>query len=475
MRKKLWLLLVLLGLLGLGLSGCGITNMIGKLLGTDSQGPEKTSNKKEEKKVIAVSLNEEEPNTPLFLLGIEEMAEKEEVEIKIIKKEEAKDKEAFQDAKVLIYQGGEKSLLQNAEKENIPIIALNKLPDSVKVEGVILPDPDQIGNILGQQIQGAIVEGEGQVVYLQGEVEDPLAISVLANLKQALANMKLNIHSITNPPQSEDIAIQALLEHLQKNSGEVKIICAYNEELAAGASEILKSLQLEDKILLIGMQANSHSLQRIATGSQIGDIDTAPYVQGVNAFQWAKKVLNKESLDIMETITGEQGEVVAKYIPVKSVTTENLLLVQNSYSKGEEAQKKREEEKVKEESGQKKEEKKDKEKKENGNRDSQGEGSKGGDSGDGGNSGGGEGGTGGGQPLAMPQGVSKVIEKVQTEITREYLDEEGKVLGTEKSTNNQVRTIPSEMLLQEHQQQQQGQQGQSDQQGQEEEGGTDSK
>src|SRR5690554_6247492 len=232
MKKKLWLLLLFL-VLGLGLSGCGITDMIGKLIGSDSQGPEKISNKKEEdKKIIAVSINEEEPNKALFLLGIEEMAEKEEIEVKVIKKEEAKDQEAFQDAKVLIYQGGEKALLQNAEKEKIPIIALNKIPDSIKVEGVITPDPNQLGSLLAQQIQGVIAEGEGQVVYLQGEAEDPIAMSVLANLKQSLANTKLTINSITNPPQSESIAIQSLLEYLQKNPDKVKVICAQNEELA---------------------------------------------------------------------------------------------------------------------------------------------------------------------------------------------------------------------------------------------------
>lgn len=467
MKKKLWLLLVFL-VLGLGLSGCGITDMIGKFLGTSSQGPDKTSNKKEEKKVIAVSLNEEEPNKALFLLGIEEMAEKEKIEVRVIKKEEAKDQEAFQDAKALIYQGGEKSLLQNAAKENIPIIALNKLPDSIKVEGVITPDPNQIGSILAQQIQGVIAEGEGQVVYLQGEAEDPIAMSVLANLKQTLANTKITIHSITNPPQSESIAIQSLLEYLQKNLDKVKVICAQNEELAVGASEVLRSLKLEEKILLMGMQANSRSLQRMATGAQIGDIDTAPYVQGVNAFQWAKKLLNKESIDIMETITGEQGEVAAKFIPVKMVTTENLLIVQNSYTKGEEAQKKREEEKTQEQSGQKKGNESNG-KKESGNEEGQGKGGNGGGSGGSEEGSGGEGGgNSSGQethPLAMPQGVSKVIEKVQTEITREYLDEEGKLLGTEKSTNNQVRTIPPEMLLQEYQQQQQ-KQGQQEQQGQ---------
>jgi len=53
---------------------------------------------------------------------------------------------------------------------------------------------------------------------------------------------------------------------------------------------------------------------------------------------------------------------------------------------------------------------------------------------------------------AIPPGVQKVTERIKTETTREYLDAQGKVIGTEKTTNDQVKTVPPEMLKQQAEQ-----------------------
>ncbi|MEL1133624.1 substrate-binding domain-containing protein [Desulfitobacterium sp. THU1] len=463
MKRYLWLVPFIM--LSMILTGCNMQNMLGNLMGNKEKTSSKSSQQQEEKKIIAVALNEEDPNKAMFLLGIQEMAAKEEMEVKVLTEKELGDSEALKEAKILIYQDGEQSFLKDAEKNDIPILALNNLPPGVKAQGVILPDPVQVGTLMAQQIQGKITEG--QVVYLQGESEDPLTQMSLAALKQeARKNPKIVIHSIANPPESEVIAIQGLREQLQKEPGQVKVICAQNEKLASQAYQLLKSLQLTEKVFLIGGQANPQSLQRIASNDQIADIDTAPYVQGVNALQWAQKIMNKESIDITQSITGDQGEVAAKIIPVKPVTAENLSLIQKSYTKAAQAQK--ELEKKQEESQAKSAGSKGaKESKGNVDSGNSGDGksskSKEGDSQDQGQEGASSQGKEGSQGV-MPEGVKKVTEKVHTEIIREYLDDNGKVLGTEKSANDQVRTIPPEMLLKEQQKQQGGQQGQQEKQ-----------
>ncbi|HHY26077.1 MAG TPA: substrate-binding domain-containing protein [Desulfitobacterium dehalogenans] len=451
MKKVPSMIIVLL--LSMALTGCNMQNIFGGLMGSKEKTSSRSS-QQEEKKIIAVALNQEDPNKDMFLLGIQEMAEKEEMEVKVLNREDQGDSQALKDAKVLILQEGEQSFLKEAQKGDIPILALNGLPSGVKAKGVILPDPDQVGKLMAQQIQGKVTEG--QVVYLQGEAEDPIAQMNAAAFKQELGkNPKVTVHSITNPPESETIAIQSLKEHLQKNSGQVKAICAKNEKLISLAYDLLKTMGLTDKIYLMGGEANPKSLHRIASGSQIADIDTAPYVQGANAFQWAQKLMDKQSVDITQSITGDQGEVAAKIIPVKTVTTENLALIQKSYTKAAEAQKelekKKEESQAKGSGGQGNQ--KGGEKSSSGSGKEQSSEEKGAES-----SGQGQESSSSGQSGeqgVMPEGVKKVTEKVHTEIIREYLDEKGNVLGTEKSANDQVRTVPPEMLLKEQQQQKQ--------------------
>jgi len=453
-------------LLSLTLTGCSLQD----LLGNKKQKTSSKSSQDNQKPIIAVALNDEDPNKALILRGIEDMAKKEDMEVKVLSAKDTasgqqaegktgsqsksdgnskdqKKESPLKDAKILIYQGGNKEFLQSAQEDKVPILALNEVPAGVKAAGVILPDPNQAGELMAQPILSKVTEG--QVVFLQGDPGDSAAQEALAALRRVLnKNPKITVHSISNPSGSESIAKQALMEYLKKNPDKVQVICAQNEKLAAQAYEVLKDQQLEKKIPLIGGQANIQSLQRMASGGQIADIDTAPYIQGVNAFQWAQKIVKNEALDISASLTGDQGEVPAKIVPVKTVTPENLAVVQKSYTKAAEAQKQ-------EEAQKKSESKQGSDQKKQGS--SQSSDSKQGSSQNESKQGssstpGGEQQTGGN----MPQGVSKVTEKIRTEITREYLDAQGKVIGTEKNANDQVRTIPPEMLLKEMQQSKQG-------------------
>lgn len=485
MKRVLLVFFVIL--LSLTLVGCSLQDLLGK----NKQKASKSS-QENQKQIVAVALKDDDPNKTLILRGIEDMAKKEDMEVKVLSAQDVasgqtssqtgsqskssgnskdKNESPLKDAKILIYQGGNKEFLQSAQEAKVPILALNELPAGVKASGVVLPDPNQTGELMAQPILSKV--SEGQVVFLQGDPGDSAAQETLASLRRVLnKNQKITIQAISNPAGSESIAKQALMEYLQKNPDKVQAICAQNEKLAAQAYELLKAQQLDKKVLLIGGQANTQSLQRMASGGQIADIDTAPYIQGVNAFQWAQKIVKNEALDISASMTGDQGEVPAKIIPVKTVTPENLAVVQKSYTKAEEAQKQQEAQKQSES-------------KQGANQKSQGNSQssdKQGSSQGSENKQGGASSSQGGEQQAggnMPQGVSKVTEKIRTEITREYLDAQGKVIGTEKNANDQVRTIPPEMLLKEQQSKQGGNQTSKDSGGdkssQEDSGGQGSK
>lgn len=479
------LLIVLLLCLSLTLMGCSLQDLLGK-----KQKSQASSSQNQQKMVIAVALDEQDPNKALIQSGIEDMAQKNNIEVKLISPAAAGGKQSnsgsseqgsqgsstggksdssqgkssgggggqdsssqLKGAKVVIYQGGSPEVLQDVQGEKIPVVALNKLPSGVKPEGIVLPDPQKTGELMAQPVLNKVPEG--QVAVLQGDPSDSSSQEILASIRQALGkNPKLTIQVIASPSGSEAAASQGLMDLLKKNPATVQAVIAQTEKLAAQASEVLKSQQLEKKVLLVGGQANQQSLQRMAGGMQVADVDTSPYIQGVNAFQWAQQIANKETLNITESITGEQGEVPAKIVPVKSVTPENLAVVQKSYAKAAEAAKKGPSQDQQKQQGSSSGG--DQGKKDSGSQGSSGQGQK---------EGSGQGQSGGATAgVNVPQGATKVNEKVQTTITREYLDDQGKVLGTEKSSSEQNRTVPPHMIQQENQQK--SQQGQQDKQGQ---------
>jgi len=423
MSKKLRFLFIFIPIcLSLTITGCGLQDLLGK-------NKNKISTKKTESEtIIAVSLNEEDPNKLIISKGIEDLAKKEDVKVKYMD-DESETKSPLKDAKILIYQGGDASILQKSQSEKIPILALTQLPSGVKPEGIIIPDQEQAGELMAQTLLDKVTEG--QIVVLQGDPNESGSQELLAGNKAILSKYpKIIVHTISSPQGSESVARTSLVDFLQKNPDKVQGILAHTEKLAVQASEVLIQGQLDKKINLIGGQASVQSLERMSKGFQIGDIDTSPYLQGANAYQWAQKIIKKEPLEINHSITSEQGEIPAKVITVKAVTPANLAVIQKNYTKTilsaeQEKKQKEQKEQSSDQASQGKEEDQEKEqgaKKEEGQSED--------------------------KQNAIPPGVQKVTERIKTETTRDYLDDQGKIIGTEKTVNEQIKTVPPEMLKQ---------------------------
>src|SRR5665648_154793 len=423
MSKRLRYLLVIISLsLSLTITGCGLQALL--------QNKTKSSaNKGAVETVIVVSLNEEDPNKLLITKGIDDLAKKGNVQVKYLDESAAEKESPLKGAKVLIYQGGNPNILKSAETDKIPVIALSRLPAGVKLVGIITPDNEKVGELMAQTLVSKV--SEGQIINLQEAPNQTGSQERLAGNNVVLNNYpKITVQNIISSASSDSVAKQGLVDYLQKNPGKVQGILAHTEKLAVIANEVLKQLQLDKKIILVGGQASVAGLERMSSGSQVGDVDTSPYLQGVNAYQWAQKIMKKESLDVNNSVTSEQGEIPAKIIQVKAVTTDNLALIQKSYTltlQSAEQDKKQTGAKTKQE--------------QSGDQASQGN-----DQGDSKKQ---ESSSG---TSNIPPGVQKVTERIKTETTREYLDGQDKVIGTEKTVNEQVKTVPPAMLKQQSEQ-----------------------
>lgn len=447
MFRRLQFILILVSLcLSLTVTGCGLQDLLGK------NKSKSTTKKTENQTVIAVSLKDDDPNKLLISKGIEDLAKKDKAKIIYID-EKSGTESPLKGAKILIYQGGDPSVLQKSLTEKVPILALTELPSGVKPEGIITSDQEKTGELMAQSLLNKVTEG--QVVILQGDPNDSGSQARLAGNKAVFSKYpKISVHTIARPPGSESVTKTGLAEFLQKNPDKVQGVLAHTEKLATQATEVLKQSQLDKKISLVGGQANIASLERMSSGAQLGDIDTSPYLLGANAYQWAQKIIKKEPLEVNDSVTSEQGEIPAKIIPVKPVTPENIAIVQKSYiqtMKSAELDKKQKEQ----------EDKKEK---------SSGQASQSKDKGDKGEEGKDQGDAKKSEEKSedkkgasnIPAGVDKVTERVKTETTREYIDSQGKLIGTEKTVNEQVKTVPPDMIKQQTEQSENKAPGQGD-------------
>lgn len=464
MRQRLSYLMVISLCLSLTISGCGLQDLLGNKKKSSS-----SSQSDSKKSFIAVSLKENDPNQALIKSGLEDMAGKSNMQIKYLSadgtqaggkdgaqssgdkggsqssgdKQDSQagaEEESLKGAKVLIYQGGDPGILQAAQAKKIPVLAIGQIPSGSKPSGLILPDQEKVGELMGQALVSKLQEGN--VVILQADAGENGAQERLAGMRAVLSKYpKLTLQIIQGQAGTESVAKQNFLEYLQKNPAKVQAVLADTETMAAQAAEVLKQTQMPKKPLLIGGQANVESLKRMASGIQAGDVDVAPYLQGVNAYQWAQMIAKNEPLDVNDSVTSDQGEIPAKVVPVKPVSPVNLAIMQKSYEK---ALSIAEAEKKAQAAQKSKPGSSSDSKDQSGSSDSgQSKDQAGKQSSSSGSSGGG---------ANMPAGVKKVTEHVKTIITREYLDAQGKVIGTESNSTEQVRTVPPEMLQQEQKQ-----------------------
>ncbi|SPF38850.1 ABC-type sugar transport system, periplasmic component [Candidatus Desulfosporosinus infrequens] len=445
--------------LSLTITGCGLQELL----------VNKNNSSKNQKSVISVSLNEDDPNNILYLKGIEDMAKKDDIQIMDLSQatgeknssnaETDVGKESIYNAngatlqggKVLIYQGGDPNLLQNAQEKTIPVLALSRLPSRIQPAGIVLSDQEKIGEQMAITLTNKLTEG--QVVILEDDPNSSNSQEMLLGSRSVLSKFpKLTIETI-GTPTSESVAKETLPEYLQKNPGKVQAVLAQTEKLAAQAAEVLKGAQLEKKVVLIGGEANIQSLKRMSSGVQLGDVDISPYLQGIDAYQWAKKLLKNEGLDADDSITSDQGEIPAKLVSVKAVTPENLSLELNNYTQ-EISSIEQEKQTLSESQGKQSSS----ESKQNGggSQDKQTANQVDTNNGDGGNP------QSSVESSQVLPGVSKVTEQIKTETTREYLDSQGKVIGTEKSSNEKDETVPPEVIKQEDENHQNSEQDNTD-------------
>jgi ABC-type sugar transport system substrate-binding protein len=436
------------------LTGCGvIQKLTGK--GTKDKEQAQKGEQKQEKVKVGVVLSQQNEEVPQIKQGLMDAAKKENIQLVFIKDPKKELEQKGKDLKALIVQGGDEQIataLQTALKQKVPIIGIDQL-EGIKADAVVAPNYTHIGEIQADFLTNKLKSGA--VVLLQGA--DPGSMEVVSGIKASLAkNPDIKIAQTFTSPSKGMSPVANFNDYLKNNPGKVQGIVATDSKLAMEVIESLKQTNQEKKILVVGAGTHKEALDKIASGDLNADVDKSPYLQGMYSIKLASQLSKQQTADADSTVSTDTGETPAKLVPVRLVVPENLPQFQKTYNQPipqEEEEKEgkegKEGEQGKQQSGQ---DKKGSQDKQQGSEDKQ-ESSKEGDqsskstSKDKGSE----------QAKAMPAGVTQVREKITTNTQRDMLDKDGKVLGTEKETKEETRTLPAALVQAQQQSQQQSQ------------------
>lgn len=411
MHQKKAAMIIALFLIALLMFGCNLLPL------KRPQSPDKDA--EGEKTKVMVSMGNAAVDNYAFLQSqLEEMGKEAKLEFTwldahndALKQSTDISKAAKEKAKVIIVEPVEpdmlKAGLQELQKQGIKIICLGNLPTDLPVDAYITPDFRRAGEIQGQQVLEK-VKSEGKslkILILRGPKNNKTADAILAGNMSALQGQKgitsISVEEVAgwNASTAFDIVRTKLT-----GGSPPQAILAHSPEITAAAVQALEQLALQGQVKTYGMGTQVKAVEALAQGKHVAEVDFMPEMLAQTLIDAVESLSKGDSWQYERQVKNGTHSVPAKFIPIRSITVNNLYLLQERMEKMKKGQEKTTE----------------KEEKGGGEGGEKGQGSEGGGEGSGeegggsGEGGSGEGSGGGGEKAASSGTKKKTTLKIKT-------------------------------------------------------------
>ena len=189
---------------------------------------------------------------------------------------------------------GEK--IKEVYDSGIPVIVMDRAVEGFDYTLYIGPDNEVIGQQAGSYIIDFLGEKGGDVVVLQGNPASVQGTERLSGFKGAVENASgITLHEVYLGAESKDAAYDIVVT--AKNIVEKSdIIFAYSDSMALGACDALKTLGLEDKVMIVdcdGFKGADEGIDLVSQGRLMATVSCP--IGGKEAIDYALSILNNES------------------------------------------------------------------------------------------------------------------------------------------------------------------------------------
>jgi len=213
-------------------------------------------------------------------------------------------------------------ILKPVIEKEIPIVAMDRLPEDVKVKIYVTANSYKVGEIQAEYLASAL-KGKGKVVIIKGEAGNNVAEEIT----------KGNIDMLSRYPFIEIIGVYshyrwdkklavATMRRLIKNNIIPDGILSNNSSMAMGVLSVLKKNGMRIKI--IAADADLDACKSIISGELLADVDKMPYEIGLQSLKSAVNIARNLPLNIDKIIKVRNRSVFVKFTPIKLITKFNI-------------------------------------------------------------------------------------------------------------------------------------------------------
>lgn len=238
-------------------------------------------------------------------------------------------------AKVIILHmvnpGEGRQLVSKLQEKQIRVLAIERLPKNVALDGYVTPDYLRAGEVQGQFVAGKVVKGT--VLVFTG-AEDTLTNQALyAGFRQglgtghALVIKKITVSDTIDPKVIEEEVLQAL----KANPNAAAIVAQSGSQTAAVIKYLQENKDKADLITTVGLGADKHASVALATGQHDAEVDTRPDLIAYYALKGAKLLAQGQHIDYDQRVKNDESDVPVKVIPVRLIRMDNTYLLEERW------------------------------------------------------------------------------------------------------------------------------------------------
>ncbi len=249
--------------------------------------------------------------------------------------------------------------LEALQSQGIKVICYNKLPQDFASEAYLAPDYERTGEIQAQQMLESLAGKDvGEVLIITGPQDNPVFRDLLQGNLNILKHDKRVGKVTVEELEKESSVGDTVNKYLAKTPAPQAILCHAAESTTEVINKVKESKD-KDKIKTFGVATELQALDALKKKEHTGEIDMRPDLLAKLLVQTAEDLSKDEPWDYEQQITNGVQEVPVRFIPVRSITKDNISLLDERIKMLEEKQAKDGKENQKGSEGEEKQDNKD--------------------------------------------------------------------------------------------------------------------
>lgn len=204
--------------------------------------------------------------------------------------------------------------IEAANAAGIPVLCVDTAPAGGEIISLVQTDNVNASRLGGEYI-AELIDFEGQVLNLQGDLANQTAQARTQGIEEALAAYP-DIELISQSSNWRGDLGQQITEDTLTANPDLKAIFAASDDPAFGALEAISAAGRDD-VLIVGFDANPEAVEAVAEGLFAGEVAQFPNIMGTVGVDLMVRFLNGE--DVPATLDSGSAvitpENVADFLP----------------------------------------------------------------------------------------------------------------------------------------------------------------